>query len=189
MRTFPWRLAFQFVALAALTVFLASCQTPRPVGVRAATEPTAIAPLEATPSPLAATPTIAPAYLSDVIVTGSAAGAPDGCTVETVAGQLLELADGVNNANPTVVPEFFGASEATFEWYCMQSFTAYSLDELEAYFQQRYGQHERWRLESVQVNGWDQARRLLHFGPVVISRTAKRAAWLSRSRISLPGFG
>lgn len=153
MRTFPWGTAFLLVALAGLSAFLASCRTSRPVGGRAATEPTAMAPAEATPSALAETTTTSPADLSGVMVTGSAEGAPDGCTVETVAGRLLELADGVNNANPTVVPEFFGASEATFEWYCMQSFTAYSLDELEAYSQQRYGQQERWRLAPGKRSG------------------------------------
>jgi hypothetical protein len=120
------------------------------------------------------TPAAASASLAGVTVTGSAEGAPEGCTVETVAERLVALAAAVNNADPNVVPAFFGTSDATFEWYCMhdagESFTATSLDELDAYFRRRYEQHERWTLQSVQVNGW--ARGVLHFGPVVISHTA-----------------
>lgn len=53
-----------------------------------------------------------------------------------------------------------------------EHFTAYNKDELEAHFQRRYEQREQWQLLRVVVNGWDQGRGLLHFGPVIIKRTA-----------------
>ena len=173
----PWRivlrqLAFLLVALAGLSAVLANCGRQQSNGGRAAATATGMALPEETPSTPTVNPTAAAADLSGVRVTGSAEGAPDGCTVDTVAGRLLALAEAVNEANPGVVPQFFGTSDATFQWYCMQSFSTYSLDELDAYFRQRYGQNERWRLQSVQVNGWDQGRGVLHFGPVVISRMA-----------------
>lgn len=127
------------------------------------------------PTPL---PTIGPSLASDIsatlMVTGHADGAPDGCTVETVAGRLSALASAFNNADPAVVPEFFGTDEPFFQWYCAiengEPFTAYTLDELADHFQRRYAQNEKWQVQSVQVNGWSGG--LLHFGPIIIQRTA-----------------
>lgn len=107
----------------------------------------------------------------DMIVTGSAEGAPDGCTAETVTERLVDMAAAVNSADPNMARDFFGG-----QWYCTieegQPFTAYTTPELEAHLQRRYAQHERWQVASINVNGWEQTRGIIHFGPVVIWRTA-----------------
>jgi hypothetical protein len=81
------------------------------------------------------------------------------------------MAAAVNNADPNMAHDFFGG-----QWYCTveegQPFTAYTTSELEAHLQRRYAQHEQWQVESIQFNGWEQTRGLVHFGPVVIWRTA-----------------
>lgn len=110
--------------------------------------------------------------LATPIITGSAEGAPEGCTVETVTDRLMDLAAAVNQADENAAREFFGTG--SMEWFCTvedgEPFTAYTTDDLEAHFQRRYAQHEQWRVDSVQFNGW--ARGLIHFGPVIIWRTA-----------------
>jgi len=85
----------------------------------------------------------------------------------------MDLATAVNNAEENAAREFFG-NGSSMEWFCTmedgQPFTAYTTDELEAHFQRRYAQHEQWQVESIQFNGW--ARGAIHFGPVIIRRTA-----------------
>jgi hypothetical protein len=128
-----------------------------------------------TPVP-AITQTCSPFFLSDVSITGSAEGAPQRCSVEAVAGRLYDLSQAVDQADANLVPKFFGDSESGFQWFCLQDglnpFTAYTLDELRVYLQGRYEKNERWKLERLQVNGYDAGRELTHFGPVVFTRTA-----------------
>ena len=143
--------------------------------VAAATVTAVAASSETSPTAAQASPTpAATADLSAVEITGNADGAPEGCTVETVAARLQALATAINNEEPDVVPRFFGDSDGAFQWYCMhesdEPFTAYTLDELDAHFQRRYEQNERWRLDSVVFNGWRSGK--VHFGPVIIRRTA-----------------
>lgn len=45
--------------------------------------------------------------LATPIITGSVEGAPDGCTVETVAGRLVDMATAVDNADANAAREFF----------------------------------------------------------------------------------
>jgi len=157
--------------LFALAAAFAGCATAHEVTAPPATR-TVTAP-EASPTPTVPSPRPT-ADLSHVEITGNADGAPDGCTVDTVAERLQALATAVNSEEADVVPRFFGDSDGAFQWYCMveagEPFTAYTLDDLNAYFQRRYEQNERWRLDSVTVNGWRSG--LLHFGPVIITRTA-----------------
>ena len=154
MITTRLRFCCLLLILAGLVAFLGSCATHQSAGI--GVTPTAAIPL--------ATP----------IITGNAEGAPDGCSVETVADRLMDLATAVNHTDENAAGEFFG--KGSMEWFCTvedgEPFTAYTTDELEAHFQRRYAQHEQWQVESIQFNGWERARGLIHFGPVIIWRTA-----------------
>ena len=178
MKLFPRRLTFLLLALFTLTAVLGGCGPDDDVPGATATvvatgSATATAAPDALPAPAVAT-LAPPPDLSGVEIRGNAEGAPEACPVETVAARLQALATAVNNEETDVVPRFFGESDGAFQWYCMpeagEPFTAYTLDELDAYFQRRYEQNERWRLESVAFNGWRSG--MVHFGPVIITRTA-----------------
>ena len=117
------------------------------------------------------------------VVTGNADGAPTGCSPQDIARRIVEMFDAINRGEPNLVDEYFGRKDkAPFEWYSMTEtgktdadknhFTAYSWDDLAAYFEQRYQQHERMQLRSVQFNGWDHGRGLVHFGPIELTRHA-----------------
>ncbi len=109
-----------------------------------------------------------------VSITGQADGAPPQCTIEAVTSRLVSLYEAINRADPDVTSEYF--SRSSFAWYCMsepvEPHGADNWDELEPYFEQRYGQHEHLRLVSIQFNSWDEPRGFVHFGPFVTARTA-----------------
>ena len=108
---------------------------------------------------------------NDVVVTGQATGAPDGCDVQEVAQRLLEFADAFNRDDPQFVPMFF-SDRAPFAWYSApdgdptagtQGTDVYSTKELPAYFERRHAQHEQLFFKEIQVNGWEAQRGLVHF--------------------------
>ncbi|MBN2502486.1 MAG: hypothetical protein JXB38_17010 [Anaerolineales bacterium] len=111
-------------------------------------------------------------------VTGAAEGAPEDCRPEQVAARLDQLGQAISTQDIGRVLTFF--DESPFQWYSIdeaptstaQGFTAYNLADLEAYFLERFAQDEKWELVELYVNGWDSARKLVHFGPVHIRRTA-----------------
>jgi hypothetical protein len=107
----------------------------------------------------------------DVVVTGQASGAPDGCGVEEVAQRLLDFADAFNRNDLQVVPTFF-SNRAPFAWYSApdgnptagaQGTAVYSTKDLPAYFERRHAQHEQLFFKEIQVNGWETQRGLVHF--------------------------
>ena len=116
-------------------------------------------------------PTATPDMYSNIAITGQAEGAPEACTMETVTTRLVDLATAVNQADPDVAENFFGG-----QWFCTvengELFTAYTKAELEAHLQRRYLRNEQWQVLSIQFNGWESQRGLIHFGPVAIKRTA-----------------
>ena len=111
-------------------------------------------------------------------VTGAAEGAPEDCSAEQVAARLDQLGQAISVQDIDRVLTFF--DESPFQWYSIdetptseaQGFTAYNLADLEAYFLERFAQNEKWELVELHVNSWDSARKLVHFGPVHIRRTA-----------------
>ena len=117
------------------------------------------------------TPTATSDALATTVITGQAEGAPEECTMETVTTRLVDLATAVNQADPHAAENFFGG-----QWFCTvengEFFTAYTKSELQAHLQRRYMQHEQWQVMSIQFNGWEAGRDLIHFGPVVVKRTA-----------------
>ena len=128
-------------------------------------------------------PTPDDSLLGNVLVTGAAEGAPAGCSPDEVTARIVEMFAAVNRGDPNLVDEFFGRqSQAPFQWYSMDEFgkteaeenhfVAYAWDELDAYWPERYRQQERLQLRSVQFNGWEGARGLVHFGPIVLARQA-----------------
>lgn len=117
------------------------------------------------------------------VVTGHADGAPIGCSPQDITHRLAEMFDAINRGDPNLVDEYFGRKDgAPFAWYSMtevgktdaevNNFAAHSWDSLAAYFEQRYQQHERMHLRSVQFNGWEPERGLVHFGPIEFTRYA-----------------
>lgn len=115
--------------------------------------------------------TATPDMFANITITGQAKGAPEACTMETVTTRLVDLATAVNQADPNASENFFGG-----QWFCTvengEFFTAYTKAELEAHLQRRYTQHEQWQIVSIQFNGWDAGRDLIHFGPVIIESIA-----------------
>lgn len=120
---------------------------------------------------------------SNVVLTGQADGAPAGCSPNEIARRFEAMFRAINRGEPNVVDEFFGRkSGASFAWYSMTEFgqteadknhfVAYTWDELDAYLKRRYQQHEQLQLLSLQFNGWDPGRGLVHLGPIVITRYA-----------------
>lgn len=116
----------------------------------------------------------------DYEVWGAADGAPDGCRPDQVAERLAQLSQAINEKDSALVMDFFRGGP--FQWYSMgeagtattseRHFVAYTLNDLEGYFVERFAQDENWEMKELHVNGWESARRLVHFGPVRISRTA-----------------
>ena len=95
----------------------------------------------------------------DVVLTGQADGAPVGCSPEDITGHINEMLDAISRSDPNVVDEYFGRKNAApFFWYSIGEFVAYSWDELDLYFQQRYQQHEQLQLRSIEFNGWEPER-------------------------------
>jgi hypothetical protein len=121
-------------------------------------------------------------YAEHVLVSGDAEDAPVECRPTAVAQRLSSLFAAINQADPNIVPDFFGKQGQLFQWYSMtefrtsdrdkRHFVAHNLDDLATYFTQRYTQHEHLQLQQVNVNSWDSARGLVHFGPVVVLRAA-----------------
>ncbi len=118
-----------------------------------------------------------------VIVTGQADGAPIGCSPQEVAQRLADLFDAINRGDPNVAPEFFGRQDGGyFQWYSMGAgetngqalhhFVTRDLNELAAYFAKRHAHGEHLQLQRLKVNGWENGRGLVHFGPVEFTRTA-----------------
>ena len=108
------------------------------------------------------------ALLSKVIITGDVNDAPPQCSPQAITERMVRLFEAVNHAQPDIAFSYFGGA---FMWYCMhepdEEHTVYGLVELDEYFQQRYEQHEQIRLESIQFNGWESQRNLVHFGMLV----------------------
>ena len=105
----------------------------------------------------------------NVTVTGHAAGAPAGCTVEEVGQRLLDFANAFNNQDSQLVPMFFGAGL----WYSgsegdnaggTQYTTIYLGRDLPAFFERRHAQHEQLIFKKIQINGWESQRNIVHFG-------------------------
>jgi hypothetical protein len=124
-------------------------------------------------------------------VTGNADGAPTGCSPDEIARRIFEAFEAINQADPDVVDEYFGRADfAPFGWYSIgdgqDNFAAYQWRVLDEYLQQRYEQHEHLELRSIQFNGWEQERDLVHFGPIEIAR---RADDLSKSERIYSGKG
>src|SRR5688500_12948659 len=155
MEYVPWRTMFGAV-IGILSLAFTGC--------RASTEPSSSTPEPATTATLVAS----------VSITGHADGAPSQWTTEEVTARLVSLHAGINRADPDVTSEYF--SRSSFTWYCMhepdEPHTVYNLDDLASFFEQRYEQNEHLRLVSIQFNGWDEPRGMLHFGPFVIEWTA-----------------
>ena len=111
--------------------------------------------------------------LSEVTITGDVGDAPPQCSAQAITERMVSLFEAINHAQPGVASDYFGGG---FMWYCMhepdEEHTVYDLVGLDAYFQQRYQQHEQLRLESVQFNGWESQRNLVHFGLSVAGRSA-----------------
>jgi hypothetical protein len=120
----------------------------------------------------------APDDATGYTVSGEAAGAPEDCSPEQVAARLDQLGQAISAKDIDQVLIFF--DESPFQWYSIdeaptsaaQGFTAYNLADLEAYFLERFAQDEEWALVELHVNDWESARKLVHFGPVHIRRTA-----------------
>ncbi len=121
----------------------------------------------------AARPAVEPGFDEPPVVSGQTVGAPEGCSPEAVAERLQGLFAAVGNADPGLVDEYF---DAGFQWYCLSSAQdpdpVTDLTQLSAYFQRRFEQHEQLRLRSVDFNGWESGRGLVHFGPIVVERRA-----------------
>jgi hypothetical protein len=120
---------------------------------------------------------------TEYLVAGSADGAPVGCSPEDIARRMAALLEEINRGDPGVVDEYFGRkSMAPFRWYSMteggetdaekRHFVAYSWDDLAVYWEQRYQQKESLQLRSIDFNGWEQERGVVHFGPIVLARHA-----------------
>ncbi len=115
----------------------------------------------------------------NVVVTGQADRAPEGCDVPEVAQRLLDFADAYNHADPDMVPTFF-SDAAPFAWYSApdavnpagtEVTAVESVNELPAYFERREAQHEQLTFKQIQVNGWEAQRGLVHF-QFTVSRQA-----------------
>lgn len=110
-------------------------------------------------------------------VTGNADGAPIDCSPDQIASRISEAFNGINRADPDVVDKYFGRADyAPFGWYTIgvgeEQDAAYTWRTLDEYFQERFQQHEHIELRSIEFNGWDQEREMVHFGPIEIARTA-----------------
>ena len=132
------------------------------------------------PATIAQAPSLIP---EKYVVTGQADGAPQGCSPHEIAQRADSMFDAITRGDPNVIDEYFGKKrDAPFQWYSMtvsdpndtdqNHFVAYNLDELSEYLGQRYEQHEQVALQSVQFNGWEEARGVVHFGPIIITRRA-----------------
>jgi hypothetical protein len=110
-------------------------------------------------------------------VTGNADGAPMDCSPDHIASHIAEALNAINRADPDVVDKYFGRADyAPFGWYTIGSgdeqVAAYTWRTLDEYFQERFQQHEHLELRSIRINGWEQERGMVHFGPIEIARTA-----------------
>ncbi|GAB4577418.1 MAG: hypothetical protein Fur0022_01490 [Anaerolineales bacterium] len=112
----------------------------------------------------------------NVTVTGHADGAPTGCSVEEVGQRLVDFANAFNQRDSQLVPMFFGAGV----WYSgsegdhaggTQYTTIYLGRDLPAFFERRFAQHEQILFNSIQVNGWEAQRNIVHFA-FTLSRQA-----------------
>jgi len=118
-----------------------------------------------------------PASVPQVVVTGSAPGAPAGCNGQDVANRLAALFDAISRGDATASTQFFGLKDGEpFEWYSMNvmgglpHFVAFRLVDLKGYLAQRAQRHERLALTAIQINYWDGW--LVHFGPLEALRSA-----------------
>ena len=110
-------------------------------------------------------------------VTGNADGAPIDCGSDQIASRISEAFNAINRADADVVDKYFGRADyAPFGWYTIGSGdeqdAVYTWRTLDEYFQERFQQHEHLELRSIRINGWEQERGIVHFGPIEIARTA-----------------
>ena len=109
--------------------------------------------------------------LKDVIITGQSDGAPSGCSPREIAHLIVQFFNEFNRGDQKELARFFNP---TFQWYYVgqDGFETSNRDKLLAYFAERHQHREQLRLIKIQVNGWDEPRGLVHFGPLFFSRHA-----------------
>ncbi len=107
-------------------------------------------------------------------VSGDTSGAPPGCEAEAVASRIRAALAAISRGDADVVEEYFGrARGAPFQWYSIEGFVARSWEELSVYFHDRHQNGERLELVRVRFNSWEKDRGLVHFGPIVVKRSAR----------------
>jgi len=132
---------------------------------------------------LTTSPTVSAPSDDEVIVTGDLRDGSAGCTAKDIAHRLKALFNAINQRDPDLIDKFFRSpQEYAFNWYSMSlatdgtdsvlkdHFVAYKIDDLVAYFRQRYAQHEHFNFTGVTVNAWQGT--LVHFGPIAFTRSA-----------------
>ena len=110
--------------------------------------------------------------LDDVLITGQASGAPEGCGVREVSQVLLDFAYAVHDGDPEAALTYFN-SQAPFAWYSAPDSdpaaptAIYSTSDLPKYFERRHAQNEILQFKQINVNGWEAGRGIVHFDFIV----------------------
>lgn len=111
-------------------------------------------------------------------VRGEVPEAPEGCDARSVANRLAAFLEAIGSDGEVIQAEFFPSPESrVFEFFAVGGgglghFVANEVGELGEYFRSRHAESDHMELIGITVNRWDDGRGLVHFGPVLVTRSA-----------------